>query len=115
MATSAYRTINRFVQFDIKLTGDPVVWTPRHEGARPISVESVRLTFGHGDEGVSVTANVQGRYMSSTGKPLKKRTDEYSGAPDLWPAWLKALADRHRPEEFAEHRGPLVAYDKNGA
>lgn len=108
MTTPEYRTVNRFVQYDIELTGNPVVWTdPSVEGCRPVSVESVRLRFGHGDDGFLMEANVQGPYLSSTGRPLKTRADDYTGSPDRWPAWLKTLAEVHRPEGYATHSGCL--------
>ena len=103
---SGYRTVNRFVSYDIELTGDPVVWTSRHS-ERSVLVKTVRLRFGHGDDGFFIEANVQGRYLSKTGRPLKERADEYTGTSDLWPTWLKALADEHQAPEYAEHRGLL--------
>jgi hypothetical protein len=102
-----YRTVNRFTQYDIEFTGDPVVWTSHREGARPVLVESVRLDFAHGDEGYSVSATIQGPYLSSSGKPLKAQASDHAGPVDFWPAWLRALADEHKPEAYAEHRGPL--------
>jgi hypothetical protein len=107
MTTSGYRTVNRFVQYDIELTGEPVIWVSRHEAVPRVSVQSVRLRFGHGDDGFFMEANVQGPYLSRTGKPLKARADDYAGAPDLWPAWLAALAEEHRPSEYVTHLGPL--------
>ena len=109
MRSTQFRTVNRRVEFDIELIGEPFSWTNWREGSRPVQPEWVRLTFNHGDDGYSVDAAIRGPHLSkTTGKPLKAAPEmHYPGPPDLWPDWLAAIADRHRPESYAEHRGPL--------
>lgn len=104
---SGYRTAYRRVTFRIDLTGDPVIYQYAEDSHR-ILVESVTLHFDHADDGCSVTAWLQGPYLLRNGKPGKARANDPTGSVfETWPAWLRALADEHRPERYREHRGPL--------
>jgi hypothetical protein len=107
MERAGYRTTSRRVTFQVHLTGEPVIYQYA-EDAHRILVESVRLDFDHGDDGCSVSAHLQGPYLLRNGQPGKTRADDIAGHIfEMWPAWLQALADEHRPERYQEHRGPL--------
>lgn len=107
MARTGYRTTSRHVTFHVILTGEPVIYQ-RDKDTQRILVESVRLEFDHGDDGCCVSASLRGPYLLRNGKPGKTRADDFAGYVfELWPAWLQALADEHRPEHYQEHRGLL--------
>ena len=102
---ASYRTIGRRVTFRVALTGQSVIYQ-RSKDEHRILVESVRLEFDQGNDGYLVSAYLQGPYLLRNGKPSKGCIESSAGfAFEMWPAWLQALADEHRPEQYQEHRG----------
>lgn len=104
---ATYRTTFRRVEFQIELTGKPVIYQ-RSDDAYRIAVESVTLYFDRADDGSCVTAWLKGPRILRNGKPGKVVDVIPTGyAFELWPEWLQGLADEHRPERYVGHRGPL--------
>lgn len=105
---TTYRTTGRRTVFNIEITGQPLTWRSRHEGARTVLVDGVRLSYGADIGGEDVSADIVGVYLRRDGSPSVNRADDYAGLSEFWPDWLTRIADEHQPESYVTRTGVVT-------